>query len=185
MMWLKAMVSVGPMAHVLVQIELLQQRRKQKRTARGLLETELDLRRFRSGLLGAIRVFKETGYGSDTRRRVQSGCGSHSADEWTDTALAASDLGIGHSTMGKWVRVFSEQAKVAAQDAELLRKNEAAKSSWQCAECDCNRQEKIGASRPAHGLLGPLTRHIAMINRRSRSEAVDVSLQSPWPDCAL
>ena len=36
----------------------------------------------------------------------------------------ASDLGIGHSTLGKWVRVFSEEAKVPAQDAGLLRENE-------------------------------------------------------------
>ena len=36
----------------------------------------------------------------------------------------ASDLGIGHSTLGKWVRVFSEEAKVPAPDADLLRENE-------------------------------------------------------------
>ena len=36
----------------------------------------------------------------------------------------ASDLGIGHSTFGKWVRMFSEKSKVPAQDAELLRENE-------------------------------------------------------------
>ena len=36
----------------------------------------------------------------------------------------ASDLRIGHLTLGKWVRVFSEDAKVPAQDAELLRENE-------------------------------------------------------------
>jgi transposase len=36
----------------------------------------------------------------------------------------ASDLGIGLSTLGKWVRVIAEEAKVPAQDAELLRKNE-------------------------------------------------------------
>ena len=36
----------------------------------------------------------------------------------------APDLGIGHSTLGKWIRVFSEEAKVPAQDAELLRENE-------------------------------------------------------------
>ena len=36
----------------------------------------------------------------------------------------ASDLGIGHSTLGKWVRAFSEEAKVPAQEAELLRENE-------------------------------------------------------------
>jgi transposase len=36
----------------------------------------------------------------------------------------ASDLGIGLSTPGKWVRAVSEEAKVPAQDAELLRENE-------------------------------------------------------------
>jgi transposase len=33
----------------------------------------------------------------------------------------ASDLGIGLSTLGKWIRAVSEEAKVPAQDAELLR----------------------------------------------------------------
>ena len=36
----------------------------------------------------------------------------------------ASDLGIGLSTLGKWVRAFSEESQVPAQDAELLRENE-------------------------------------------------------------
>ena len=36
----------------------------------------------------------------------------------------ASDLGIGLSTLGKWVRVVSEETKLPAQDAELLRENE-------------------------------------------------------------
>ena len=31
---------------------------------------------------------------------------------------------VGHSTLGKWVRAFSEESKVPAQDAELLRENE-------------------------------------------------------------
>lgn len=36
----------------------------------------------------------------------------------------ASDSGIRLSTPGKWVRAVSEEAKVPAQDAELLRENE-------------------------------------------------------------
>lgn len=36
----------------------------------------------------------------------------------------ASDLGIGLSTLDKWVRAFSEESRVRAQDAELLRENE-------------------------------------------------------------
>ena len=35
----------------------------------------------------------------------------------------ASDLGIGLSTLGKWVRAVYEEAKVTAQDADLLREN--------------------------------------------------------------
>ena len=36
----------------------------------------------------------------------------------------ASDLGVGHSALGKWVPAFSEESKVPTQDAELLRENE-------------------------------------------------------------
>ncbi len=36
----------------------------------------------------------------------------------------ASDLGIGLSTLGKWVRAISEEAKAPAQDAGLLREND-------------------------------------------------------------
>lgn len=34
------------------------------------------------------------------------------------------DLGIGLSTLGKWVRAIAEEAGVPAQEAELLRENE-------------------------------------------------------------
>jgi transposase len=36
----------------------------------------------------------------------------------------ASNLGIGLSTLVKWVRSVSDEAKVPTQDAELLRENE-------------------------------------------------------------
>lgn len=36
----------------------------------------------------------------------------------------ASDLGLGLSTPGQWVRAVSEEARVPAQDAELLGENE-------------------------------------------------------------
>ena len=35
-----------------------------------------------------------------------------------------SDLGVGHSTLGKWVRAFPKETKVPAQDAKRLRKKE-------------------------------------------------------------
>ena len=34
-----------------------------------------------------------------------------------------SELGVGHSTLGKGVRMFSEESKVPAQDVEQLREN--------------------------------------------------------------
>jgi transposase len=36
----------------------------------------------------------------------------------------ASDLGIGLSTLGKWVRAIADEAKAPVQDAGLLRDNE-------------------------------------------------------------
>ena len=39
-------------------------------------------------------------------------------------ALRSNGPGGGRSTLGKWVQAVSEEAKVPAQDAELLRENE-------------------------------------------------------------
>ena len=36
----------------------------------------------------------------------------------------ASDLGVGLSTLGKWIRAISEEAKVPERDADLLCENE-------------------------------------------------------------
>ena len=36
----------------------------------------------------------------------------------------ASDLGVGLSTLGKWIRAISEEARVPERDADLLRENE-------------------------------------------------------------
>lgn len=36
----------------------------------------------------------------------------------------ASDLGVGLSTLGKWIRSISDEAKAPERDADLLRENE-------------------------------------------------------------
>ncbi len=36
----------------------------------------------------------------------------------------ASDLGVGLSTLGKWIRSISDETKVPDRDADLLRENE-------------------------------------------------------------
>ena len=46
------------------------------------------------------------------------------AEDGLTRRQVASDLGIGHSTFGKWVRVFSEEARGPAPDADLLREND-------------------------------------------------------------
>ncbi len=60
----------------------------------------LDLLRFRSGLLRAMVAKKETGYGSDTQRRVQARCGSHRAHQRSDTAP---------SCVGSWSGTFDDR----------------------------------------------------------------------------
>ena len=49
---------------------------------------------------------------------------SHLTHQWPDTASGCVCLGIGPSTLGKWVRAVFEEAKVPVQDAELLREDE-------------------------------------------------------------
>jgi transposase len=89
----------------------------------------MDMHRFRSGLLRAILAIK------GRTMRPTDMAAIHS-DEFKRYAVrialtsgltrrqVASDLGIGLSTPGKWVRAVSEEAKVPAQDAELLREND-------------------------------------------------------------
>ena len=36
----------------------------------------------------------------------------------------ASEVGVGLSTLGKWIRAISDEAKVPERDADLLRENE-------------------------------------------------------------
>ncbi len=36
----------------------------------------------------------------------------------------ASDLGVGLSTLGKWIRAISDEAKAPERDGDLLRENE-------------------------------------------------------------
>jgi hypothetical protein len=54
-------------------------------------QNSLDLHWFCSGLLRPILAIKEIGYGSDTQRRVQAGCGSHCA-HWPAAGFVDSRL---------------------------------------------------------------------------------------------
>ena len=76
----------GLLAHVLVSkyadhLPLYRQSQIFDREGLDLDRSILDLHRFRSGLLRAILAIKETGYGSNTQRRVQAGCSSHRDDQ--------------------------------------------------------------------------------------------------------
>jgi hypothetical protein len=68
-----------------ISAELVRYRRERWLSPEGkTIIAPLDLHRFCSGLLRAMLSPKETGYGSDTRRRVQAGCGSHCAHQRSD-----------------------------------------------------------------------------------------------------
>ena len=73
----------------------------------------------------AILAIKETGYGSDTQSdEVKRDAVRIALTSGLTRGQVASDLGVGLSTLGTWVRAVSLEAKVPAQDAELPRKNE-------------------------------------------------------------
>jgi len=87
-------------------------------------EDKLGLSRFRSGLLRAM-----------LSSRRQDMAAIHS-DEFKRDAVrialtsgltrrqVASDLGVGLSTLGKWIRAISAEAKMPERDTDLLRENE-------------------------------------------------------------
>ena len=99
------------------------------------MTTFLDLSRFRSVLLGAILAIKGRTMRPTDMAAIHSDEVKRDAVRIAKTSSltrrqVASDLGIGHSTLGKWVRVFSEDAKVPAQDAEFLRGLKAGKFQY-------------------------------------------------------
>lgn len=70
---------------------------------------------------------KETGYGKGTQRRFQTGCRDAVRIALTSGLTrrqVASDLGIGLSTLGKWIGSISDAAKAPEHGADLLRENE-------------------------------------------------------------
>jgi hypothetical protein len=79
----------------------------------------LDTCQFGSGHLRAILAIKQTKHGTQTQRRLQKGCGAHRADctivrqstrsiDERGCRKVSADLGVGLSTLNKWVNAFSE-----------------------------------------------------------------------------
>ena len=83
----------------------------------------LDLSRFRSGFLRAILAIKQTGSGCDTQRRVQNAVRIAQTSGPTRRQVA-SDLGIGFSTLNRWVKAVSDEAGSPDPDQNPLQENE-------------------------------------------------------------
>jgi hypothetical protein len=102
--------------------------------AASLSAQSLDPPQFGSGHLRAILTIKQTKHGTQTQREIQKGCGAHRADPLPaplpGSRCAASmrgagrqisaDLGVGLSTLKKWVNAFSKKAMPAGPDHNLV-----------------------------------------------------------------
>ena len=95
----------------------------------------------------------------------------------------ASDLGIGHSTLGKWVRVFSEEAKVPAQDAELLCENERLRKENRILR-DMSRIRKQSGGLFSRRMWEALKKRRCSSRPKSREVSIYCRRQrqpDPWP----
>lgn len=54
----------------------------------------------------------------------QAGCVRIALTSGLTRRQVASDLGVGLSTLGKWIRAISAEAKMPERDTDLLRENE-------------------------------------------------------------
>ncbi len=84
----------------------------------------VDLPRFRSGLLRALFVIKETIYSLKHSDEFKRDAVRIALTSGLTRRQVASDLSIGLSTLGKWIASISDETKIPTQDTDLLRENE-------------------------------------------------------------
>ena len=63
-------------------------------------------------------------YGTQTVGRISQGCGADSADQRADAQQVANDLGIGMSTLNKWVTEHRDTDVVSKEDLGLAQEND-------------------------------------------------------------
>jgi transposase-like protein len=80
-------------------------------------------------------AIKQTKHGTQTQRRLHKGCGAHRADctivrqstrsiDERGCRQVSADLGVGLSTLNKWVNAFSKKVMPAGPSHNLVRDND-------------------------------------------------------------
>ena len=87
----------------------------------------------------------------------------------------ASDLGIAHATLGKWVGMFSEQATAPAQDAALRRMGRLMRQNG--IEGVRRRKFKVEGQKMKRGVIPP-TPHRQRPHRQHCAESLGAVLAS-------
>ena len=97
----------------------------------------VDLSRFDAASLIAFTATKETYYETETDGRIPPRCGTYRADQWAyhcpavDTQYrregrkqVADDLGVGMSTLNKWITAHRDTDVVSKEDLGLAQEND-------------------------------------------------------------
>ena len=88
------------------------------------LTLNVDLSRFDAAPLIAFTVTKQTNYGTETDRRIPPRCGTHRVNQWVEAETVADDLGIGMSTLNKWITAHRDTDLVSKKDLDLAKEND-------------------------------------------------------------
>lgn len=74
----------------------------------------------------------------------------------------ASDLGVGLSTLGKWIRAISEEGRVPERDADLLRENERLRKENRILreERDVLKKAAVGSTGQRNGSFEGISRRL-------------------------
>jgi transposase len=84
----------------------------------------LDLSRFYAAPLIAFTATKETNYGTETDGRIQPRCGAYRVNQWLTRKQVADDLGVGMSTLNKWITAHRDTDVVSKEDLSLAQEND-------------------------------------------------------------
>ena len=84
----------------------------------------MDLSRFDAAPLIAFTATKEIDYGTETDGRIPPRCGVYCANQWLTRKQVADDLGVGMSTLNKWITAYRDTDVVSKEDLDLAEENE-------------------------------------------------------------
>jgi len=84
----------------------------------------LDLSRFDAAPLIAFTATKEIDYGTETDGRIPQRCGAYCTTSGLTRKQVADDLGIGMSTLNKWITSHRDTDVLSKEDLGLTQEND-------------------------------------------------------------